>query len=262
MGIFKYVIDEVLYRAVKIISRRTQRHALGTFVVPTHDEVGLRILSTGNFEAKNLEGLRLHAFSARVEEVAVDVGANIGVFSVELSHYFKSVIAIEPNPITFHVLQANLAINKARVLALQLGASNSDQTMALHMPTAGDLGWATLHPNAPDFTSFQVHVRPIDDILSENSFDARVGFIKIDVERHELEVLRGCRRTIEKHFPDIFFEANSFAEGKNCCSYLEEMGYVFKTFRRGLTGSVKLSDINLSKLRPGSCIYARRHSRL
>lgn len=44
-------------------------------------------------------------------DLFVDIGANVGQYSLPLSHHFKRVIAVEPNPIAADVLMANLVRN-------------------------------------------------------------------------------------------------------------------------------------------------------
>ena len=54
--------------------------------------------------------------------------------------------------------------------------------------------------------SGQVHRYPVDCIIIDSEGLTDVGFIKIDVEQHEREVLRGALNTIEKSRPVILVE--------------------------------------------------------
>ena len=49
-------------------------------------------------------------------------------------------------------------------------------------------------------------IRPLDEIVPEALGDEPVGFIKIDVEGYELDVLRGASSTIRRHRPTLLIE--------------------------------------------------------
>jgi FkbM family methyltransferase len=55
--------------------------------------------------------------------------------------------------------------------------------------------------------SVRIKVMPIDDIWEIETFD--IGFVKIDVQGHELEVPKGAVNTIRKNTPIILFEQES-----------------------------------------------------
>ena len=57
-----------------------------------------------------------------------------------------------------------------------------------------------------------------------------VDFIKIDVERFELQVCKGAQQTIKKYMPTIMFE-NKRNEADNCKEFLESLGYHTKKFK-------------------------------
>jgi hypothetical protein len=60
-----------------------------------------------------------------------------------------------------------------------------------------------VHPQIARTEELEVETRPIDDYLFPS-----VGFIKIDVEGHELAVLRGAERTITEQRPNLLIECN------------------------------------------------------
>jgi FkbM family methyltransferase len=109
-----------------------------------------------------------------------DVGANIGVYTVAAARRGAFVTSFEPNPRIATLLRRNIALNKVagRVEVREVAlAANAGET---HLAVEGTLGMA-----ARVAPSGSLAVRA--EILSE-AFDV----VKIDVEGHELEVLRGA----------------------------------------------------------------------
>ena len=131
----------------------------------------------------------------------VDVGANIGYFTLLASKFVGDrghVIAIEPNPGTLQLLRQNVADNQAgnvRVVA----AGASDQACELPLYADGvkgiatfDSDWANGHDLRPVGT---MPVRPLPELVG----DLTPTVIKVDVEGHELPVLRSALPLLESH---------------------------------------------------------------
>jgi FkbM family methyltransferase len=140
-----------------------------------------------------------------VFENAIDVGANIGYYSLQMSKLFKNVYSFELNEeLTVNLKNAlieNIAI-------MNIGLSNKDSLETLYIPIKNGIklfGWASLQPNnCPDTNEHlqkAVRVKPLD------SFSLRdISFMKIDVEGHEVEVLEGAINTIFKYRPVVLIE--------------------------------------------------------
>lgn len=139
---------------------------------------------------------------------AIDVGANYGLYSYALSRHYERVIAFEPNPQAAEPLKD---WNSPKVQLIPVGLSASAGSATLFVPTTRGLelsGWGSLHPdNCPDaeqLTERIIELRTLDSF----GFDD-VGFIKIDAEGHELEVLQGGAETIKRHKPHLLIEVRS-----------------------------------------------------
>jgi FkbM family methyltransferase len=133
--------------------------------------------------------------------VAIDVGANIGLYSYALSKVCDAVEAFEPNPKNQKIIRAYNAPNiKVHGVAL----SSEDGVGALHIPVVSNIeihGHATLNSNFPHQKTIQVDLKKLDEYKFAN-----VNFIKVDVEGHELDVLKGAKDTIERYRPVILVE--------------------------------------------------------
>lgn len=121
--------------------------------------------------------------------VFVDVGANIGFYTLMASKLAGSVISVEPGPETRALLEENLVLNgckNVRVLPYAL----SDTTGPATLYQAGrDIGGASMRVLGNGAQEFNVETRRGDDILKEVTTSP--VFIKIDVEGLEFHVLRG-----------------------------------------------------------------------
>ena len=121
-------------------------------------------------------------------KLIVDCGANIGCASVRfLSHYPQAqVIAIEPDPKNFAMLQSNLAPYGKRATALRAAVWNEDhQVVNCSRGTYADgLDWATTVSLAKDGGGDTPTVS-LDRLLAESGFPT-IDILKIDIEGAEL----------------------------------------------------------------------------
>jgi FkbM family methyltransferase len=120
-------------------------------------------------------------------QVALDVGAHIGLYSALLASRFDQVVAFEPHPACVGRLLGTMPANVAVVSA---AAGDRCGLAALHVPVVDHrpisaLGSLRALP-APARTS-TVPVVTLDQFELGS-----VGFVKVDVEGSELEVLRGA----------------------------------------------------------------------
>jgi FkbM family methyltransferase len=130
--------------------------------------------------------------------VAVDVGANNGVYAYHLSK-LTNVIAFEPNP----QFRARLSILPRNVRLENVALSDRDGAATLHIPLTSSGrqadGWGTLE-DVSNAISITVPTRTLD------SYNLDPGFIKIDVEGHEESILNGALQTIRRSKPILLIE--------------------------------------------------------
>ena len=119
-------------------------------------------------------------------------------------------ILIEPQPALAARLRAE---RKARVFAVACSArENSGRTMTLHVAgPLSSLNRERMAAGAQPETTIEVPVRTLDSVLEEAGAPAGFDFLSIDVEGHEVEVLRGLDLArwqprlimLEDHVPDL-----------------------------------------------------------
>ena len=136
----------------------------------------------------------------------VDVGANIGYFSLLASKLVGEsgrVVAIEPSPAIFGVLQSNLARNRAHnVRAVRVAASDSTGMLRLFQGPDSNLGRTTVLADEGFEFACMVKAAPLGAILrAEEIRAARV--IKIDVEGAEWSVVAGMAPLLNAFRSDL-----------------------------------------------------------
>jgi len=146
----------------------------------------------------------LNKFLTRAS-VIIDVGANVGAFTLQLAKIANSgrIIAIEPGPPTYARLLENLELNpdiQKIVSVLQIGISDN----------AGKLYWAEDQNNRGNAgllgaEGIEVEVLTLDSII-ENEGLKKLDFVKIDVEGMEYEVIKGGINSINKYRPVLYYE--------------------------------------------------------
>jgi FkbM family methyltransferase len=136
---------------------------------------------------------------------SLDVGAHKGVYSYFLARCSRHVYAFEPNPKSFAMLRRNLG---RRVTVSPLALSNRSGPALLRVPC-----WASGYSNQgaslssvkvsddDDYRELRVQAARIDDLDIPD-----IGFIKIDVEGFEAEVLEGATQTLARDRPVLLVE--------------------------------------------------------
>ena len=156
-------------------------------------------------EAGPVHHLRRHATSG---SVVVDVGANIGFFTVRFARWVGPggrVLAIEPEARNIQRLQARL---ERRELA--------GRVSVVKAAAAGAVGRAHLvvnHHHPGDHclgdTGVEVDVVTVDSLVARET--GPVTLIKVDVQGAEQLVLDGAAGTIAAHRPALFIEVTAGA---------------------------------------------------
>jgi FkbM family methyltransferase len=138
-------------------------------------------------------------------DVAIDVGANIGIWSLQLARFTKHVHAFEPNPICLRQLARVLP---PRVTVHRCALSDHVGTTALRFdPDNTGVGTIEQANQLQDNPGIK-HVDLVEvEVTRLDTFDfVGVALIKIDVEGHEEAVLRGAQGIIRRDRPTIITE--------------------------------------------------------
>ncbi|WP_203072894.1 FkbM family methyltransferase [Falsiroseomonas ponticola] len=201
---------------------------LGDGVVMTQMLTGLRFLvpAADHVMAPKMIGNRVWEprLSAalprlvRPDRDVVDVGANIGYFSINAAMILGRgkgcvVHAIEPNPQIHALLLKNISINwsLARIIPHQLALGETEGELLLHVPGQLASNGTLLAGGSADANTFPVPVRQLHQVVPD---PARIGLMKIDVEGAEAMVVKGAAEVIREVTDiDIVMEWDTAAQG-------------------------------------------------
>jgi FkbM family methyltransferase len=166
--------------------------------MPTSDEHFERLISKRikkGGPAEYQDDVRDEAYKYVTDfNIAVDVGANVGLWAKPLTQKFNHVIAYEPLEQVYSCLERNVNPAKVDINKFALGSTNNKVDMVYdHINTGGSY--------VSEVGTGTIDIKRMDDLDLP-----KFGLLKIDCERHELEVLKGAMDTILKYKPIIVCE--------------------------------------------------------
>jgi FkbM family methyltransferase len=143
----------------------------------------------------------------------IDVGTNVGIWSLPMTKNFKKVVSYEPSKQNLECLKANIPNG---IDLREKAIANFTGTADFHQAGKNCGDGKLCRPGVGSSYSVPV-VRLDDEQLDE------VDLIKIDVQGWEYEVLDGARKLLEEQRPWVIFEVNQDID--KCCKLMEDFGY-------------------------------------
>jgi FkbM family methyltransferase len=150
-------------------------------------------------------------------DIVFDVGANIGEFTILLSHVVGphgKVHAFEPVPETFQKLSQNIAKSplKNQVVLNRCALSDHLGNAKIYVPISdlpfsGDTeasltGHTSVCWESQQVKCFDCHLDTLDNYVEINHID-KIDFVKLDVEGAEMLVLRGMKNILQSPSPPM-----------------------------------------------------------
>jgi len=183
-------------------------------------------------------------------DLFVDVGANVGSYTLWAIEFGASVVSVEPDPNSARMLRENLALNGYTAEVIEAAIGEAPGTA--HITT--DKGPMNHLVGEPGPGTREITVTTLDEILG----DRVAAGIKVDVEGAEPLVVRGAIKALTQHrIKLIQFEWNPYSktrfgeERQQTAAFVESLGYEF--FRPGDSGE----DIPLKTPGPTWDVFAR-----
>ncbi|GHB59195.1 SAM-dependent methyltransferase [Persicitalea jodogahamensis] len=189
----------------------------GRFKMSAKSHIFKRVIIDNCFEPTTVALTRKYANRRDL----IDVGANIGLFSVLFSNIASitgsRVLSIEPNSQALGFLHENLSVNvpqKKNVIVYEGIATDEPKNYDFNFIEGMSEYSSTseiVHPAVMNETISHSKVEgdTLDNLVDKHGLQP--GFIKIDVEGGEREVLNGASLTIDRYRPIILLEINDFA---------------------------------------------------
>lgn len=174
--------------------------------------VGYQLLETGTFDQDELD-LLISLLPQKEGTLVLDVGANIGAFTVPLARHLTdwgAVIAFEPQERLYYALAGNVALNNCwnvRVIHAAI-ADKSGQIMIplLDYTVPSNFGGVGLKSDYNDVGQKPTGSYPLQALAIDALNLPPVALMKVDVEGMELDVLHGAEKTIDRDKPIILVE--------------------------------------------------------
>ena len=190
----KYLVNRYLLKKPFLIAESDFGHK---FLFKTEDCIGRHIYKYGIYEKPVTEVIVSIPFESG--DVVIDVGANIGWYSVlidALSPPNVKIYAFEPEPLNFKLLKENLKLNKAsKVIPIRKALGEKRGIVKMFLYPTKNSGRHSLIPMY-NYGSVSVEMITLDDFAKENEIN-KIKLLKIDVEGYEYMVLKGAENIIE-----------------------------------------------------------------
>jgi FkbM family methyltransferase len=202
----------------------------------------------------------MHALMAGARTI-LDIGANIGQYSLLFGQNARKVLAFEPMPELAEQLRENVRLNNLEqiITVVEAAVSDIDGEVVIHAAESSNSGMASLISSTSN-RSLQVEAVTIDNYVQRNSV-GNIDFIKMDIEGAELHALRGMIGLLREQKPPLVLEMNEEMMSKAGYSYsnildlLRPLGYApYAMLKAGLQGpldSINSVSENFAFLTPG-----------
>lgn len=195
----------------------------GCMAVDPRDLIQGQVLYSGVYEP---EVTQLFEQELRPGDQFIDIGANVGYYSVLAQARGASVIAFEPDPLSAAVWRLNCRLNGAqdRMHLVQVGLGQTNGELPFHRTAVGNTGRSGFR-TSDGISCFTVAVQTLDALAAD--LGLRAGAVwKMDVEGFEGEVLQGARCSLARTPPRlVLFEAEERCTDPTPYQLLEQCGY-------------------------------------
>lgn len=169
---------------------------------------------------------RLNGTAPGSWDTVLDVGANIGLFSVRVAPLAKRVLSFEPMPENFKYLKANTSLERFRHV-VPIAKAVSGTSGLLDLFVSSNPGGHSMIPGAVGTTKVQVEATTFRQIFEEHRIE-RCSLLKMDCEGAEYESLSAMPAELWPKIERIhleFHQGPAGWDGPKLGAFLRERGY-------------------------------------
>lgn len=214
-GIGRFILQHVITPSQKLADKRfpdrdtlvrINGHRLLVFS-PRNNLIGRALYQTGVWEPPVTAAIEE---LARPGMIALDVGADIGYYSLQMSRLVGPagrVIAFEPIPDARRRLEHNIALNDCKNIEVsEYALGNQEGTVYLEDPFKKSR--LNLNKSSGTAGDIKVSIKRMDDLVEQMKLSS-VDIIKMDIEGAEHEALLGMEQTLKKFHPILIIEVHN-----------------------------------------------------
>lgn len=164
---------------------------------------------TINFSQYEKDELAIQFNLIKPTDTVIDIGANLGWYSMHLSKRFpqSKIFAFEPIPNTFHFLNANIQLNGlTNITTIPSGISNQAGEFKIYYNPELSVNASLANvTESPTINTITCAVTTLDQITKQHNIK-KIDFIKCDIEGAELFALQGAASILHNNQPIVFCE--------------------------------------------------------
>jgi len=184
------------------------------------------------------ENLNRKLFFKDKNKIFIDIGANIGFYSIlAIKKHYEEIYSIEANKNTFKYLKKNIELNKSlknKVFNYAIGEKKEEAYITNNIFHTGG--------NEINFDKkgIKTKIISLDEFIREQNIKiSNIGFIKIDIEGYEIKAIKGMKKILKNMATDTYILIESFDKNykvvkkemmKNNFNIIDKVGknYLFK----------------------------------
>lgn len=256
----KILIAKTANRCVAVVRRVMGRPMRGEFArgglrwnLDLDEGIDFSIYLLGSFEP---DLVRYYRAQVRAGDTVLDIGANIGAHTLHFARMAGPrgrVIAVEPTNYALDKLRTNIGLNPALAPTIHVEqAFLCADEGATTVPEVSSSWPLTGQADDPVLVGARQHSTrgarsvTLDALVREMGLE-RVDWMKIDVDGHELDVLRGAREVLGRFHPRIIMELSPYCHPgtgfEELVGLLAAAGYAFLTIPGGAPLSNAPADL-------------------
>jgi len=229
---FALLIKNILFDSKTVY---TAYNNIRLYILPNVGFHCLNILNHGGFET-----IKIFEKYLSKGDHFIDIGANLGYMSINASKIVGpngKILAFEPDNTIYSLLEKNISLNNSTNITLsKIGLSDYDGEASFNIATESGLSRLENKYNNLEGLILKskttIKVNTLDNFIIENKIsNINIKMIKIDVEGHELSILKGGINLLKSSKPIIILEINPGALVQNNLSltdiieFLNELNY-------------------------------------
>lgn len=165
-------------------------------------------------------------------DLAIDVGANFGLWARDFTEKFKHTICFEPNPKCIPYLRKNINQNKSTIYQTGLGDKNESKELfspqklgtssyinetRIGLTSTGEKIWGQFDKTTKKINTI---IKVLDDFEFSN-----IDYIKIDVQGFEENVLIGAEKTLNSNNPVLCIEFDHQSNSSSIENFLFKLNF-------------------------------------